>query len=419
MSNNRLTDAKRRIALNYLTRDAVLAGHRGLALPQKPSHTTQPLQLVIVKVASRCNLNCTYCYEFNLADQTWRNSPKLMSAEIFEVLLTRVRQHCEWSGQTSINFSFHGGEPCLLGTKTFTAMCSRARDVLKGIRLVIGMQTNATLLNRDWASLFRDFEVEVGISLDGPKEINDSLRVDHNERGTYDRVLAGIEVLKKANVEFGLLTVIQLGADPLAVHRHLLSLGCTNLSYLMPDYTHDTFLDVPSRFGPTPCADFLIPIFDDWWFNGTLDVFIRNFWDIGQLIMGGETRIDSLGNPPLNYVVVNSAGDIEGLDVLKACSNELVKTGLNIRSAQLRDIALSPLHGEMIFDSMPLSGQCQQCQERDTCAGGYHPHRYSRARKFDNPSVWCSDLLRLFTHIRARLGVSVAETAERRLLRRQ
>jgi len=379
-----------------------------------------PLPLIITKVVARCNLNCTYCYEFNLLDQSWRNSATVMSSEVFDLLLRRVRQHCEWSQQSKVNFSFHGGEPCILGPKRFSTMCARAREALPGVEVKISLQTNGTLLNGEWASVLRDTAANVGISLDGPKAINDKLRVDHKGHGSYDRVLRGIESLKKAGVDFGLLTVIQLGADPLAVHRHFLSLGCNSLSYLMPDFTHDTFGDTHRRHGPSPCADFLIPIFDDWWFNSTIDVRIRNFWDIGRMIMGGNTHVDALGNAPLSFVVVNTSGDIEGLDVLKACEDSLVKTGLNIRDSDFIDIArTSPLHAGMIFNSMPLPEVCRACQECETCGGGYHPHRYSRNRGFDNPSVWCADLLRLFTHIRARLGVSVAETRERKLALRE
>jgi uncharacterized protein len=384
-------------------------------IPEESGPTASPLPLIITKVASRCNLNCTYCYEFNLADQSWRDSPKLMSAETFEILLKRMKRHCEMSGQPSVNFSFHGGEPTLIGPTRFVAMVRRAQEVLKDVRVKISLQTNGTLLNAAWASALKENEVNLGISLDGPKLINDALRVDRRGRGSYDRVLRGINVLRDADVPFGLLTVIPLGADPLPVHHHFLSLGCHSMSYLMPDYTHDTFADTRARFGPTPCADFLIPIFDDWWFNSTLDIRIRNFWDMGRMIMGGDTHVDALGNAPLNFVVVNASGDIEGLDVLKACEDELVKTGLNIRDADFRDIAdSSPLHAGMVFDRMPLPEGCRACPERNTCAGGYHPHRYSRARGFDNPSVWCMDLLRLFTHMRARLNVSNKETTERR-----
>src|SRR5205085_3744173 len=215
----------------------------------------RPLPLIIIKVTARCNLDFSYCYEFNLADQSWRRNPPKVSDNVFENILLRVKRHCGYSGQTSVNFSFHGGEPCLLGPKRFGALCKKARKTLNDIDVRISLQTNGTLLNSDWASVLLENAVNIGISLDGPKNVNDVYRIDHRGRGSYDRVRTGMDALRKADIPFGLLTVIQLGADPLSVHRHFLDLGGTSLSYLYPDYTHDTIGAVHEKYGPTPCAD--------------------------------------------------------------------------------------------------------------------------------------------------------------------
>jgi uncharacterized protein len=374
-----------------------------------------PISLVIMKVAARCNLNCTYCFEFNLADQSWRDSPPVMSDDIFDALLMRVKRHSALSGQTRINLSFHGGEPTLIGLRRFESWCERARAQLAPLEVTISLQTNATLLTPKWAQVLGANRVNIGISLDGPKIVNDHERLDRRGRGSYDKVVRGIRYLQDAGVPFGILTVIPIGADPLQIHHHFLELGCKSLSYLYPDLTHDTFGDLHEKFGPTPCADFLIPIFDDWWHNSTLEVRIRNFWDMARLIMGGQTSVDALGNEALRFLVVASNGDIEGLDVLKACSDGFVKTGLNVLSDDFIDlIERNPLHAAMVFDHIPLAAQCLECVERETCGGGYHPHRYSAANGFQNPSVWCADLMRVFTHIRARLDVSPSETSRLR-----
>ncbi|MBX5187212.1 MULTISPECIES: radical SAM protein [unclassified Rhizobium] len=375
----------------------------------------QPLTLIITKLTARCNLDCPYCYEFNLKDTTWKDSPKKMSDDVFDALLLRVGNHARLAGQQRVHFSFHGGEPTMVGIKRFEELADKARRALDDLDVRISIQTNGALLNGDWARTLRRLNVNVGVSLDGPKHVHDRMRIDHRGRGSYESVRRGIEALQDADVRFGILTVITLGADPLEIHHHLLELGCTSLSYLLPDLTHDTIGTVREQFGPTPCADFLIPIFDDWWFNSTLDVRIRNFWDIARAIMGGPSHVDALGNRPLRYLVVSCGGDIEGLDVLKACEDGMVKTGMNVLSDEFSALPQkSPLHAEMVFGRMPLSKQCQSCVERDTCGGGYHPHRYSRANGFDNPSVWCADLMRLFTHIRARMEIDHSETNRRR-----
>jgi uncharacterized protein len=84
----------------------------------------------ILKVASRCNLNCPYCYVYNKADATWKQRPPLMSDEIFGAALSRIRSHCLFTGQTYANIVFHGGEPCLIGVDRFDDWCTRAQAFL-------------------------------------------------------------------------------------------------------------------------------------------------------------------------------------------------------------------------------------------------------------------------------------------------
>lgn len=335
-----------------------------------------------------------------------------MSDEIFDATLERIRGHCEFTGQDRLHISFHGGEPCLLGPKQFNAWCSRARKVLRGVATVdFGIQTNGTLLDQAWAAVLVEHQVVVGISMDGPKEIHDLLRVDHAGRGSYDQVKRGLKVLQSARVPYTILSVIQLGADPLAIHRHFLSLGAARISYLLPDFTHDTIAPVRQKYGPTPAADFLLPVFDDWWFNGTLDVIVEDLWNVGRIILGGRSAIETFGNEPPRYVFVEADGEIEGLDCLRSCKEGIAKINLNVRHDDFREILKTDsMHRTAIFQGMPLPQGCRGCPEQDTCAGGYLPHRYSSDRGFDNPSVWCADLLKLFAHLRSRLGVTVEET---------
>jgi uncharacterized protein len=375
-------------------------------------HVTQ----LILKVASRCNLNCSYCFVYNKGDSTWKSRPAVMADEIFESAIRRMRQHCLAANQRRVSISFHGGEPCLIGPASFDAWCLKARRILENVCSVdFNIQTNGTLVDEHWAGLFRKHEVRVGISMDGPPQYHDTFRVDHRGRGSHHRVVGGLHALQEAGVSFGILAVIPFGADPLEVHRHFLSLGCDNITYALPHFTHDTVAPVHQLYGPTPCADFLIPIFDDWWFNGSIDVTIGDLWNMSRIIMGGRSHIETLGNEAPHYVFVEADGDIEGLDNLRVCIEGMAKIHLNVLTSDFLDILrVNGMHKKAIFEGMDLPSGCRACPEHDTCAGGYLPHRFSTARGFDNPSVWCADLLKIFTHLRDRLGVTVEETYARR-----
>jgi uncharacterized protein len=367
---------------------------------------------LILKVASRCNLNCSYCFVYNKGDSTWKTRPAVMPDQIFEWAIRRMRQHCLTTGQKRVSISFHGGEPCLVGPACFDAWCLKARRILEDVcSAELCIQTNGTLLNEHWAGLFRKHEVRVGVSMDGPPQYHDMFRVDHVGRGSHDHVVRGLLALQKAGVPFGILAVIPLGAEPLEVHRHFLSLGCDNITYALPHFTHDTIAPVRQLYGRTPCADFLIPVFDEWWFNGSMDVTIGDLWNMSRIIMGGRSQIETLGNEAPRYVFVETDGEIEGLDNLRVCVEGMAKIDLNVLTSDFQDILrIKGMHKKAIFEGMDLPSACHACPERDTCAGGYLPHRFSNVRGFDNPSVWCADLLKIFTHLRERLGVTVEET---------
>jgi uncharacterized protein len=373
------------------------------------------LTQVVLKVASRCNLNCSYCYVYNKADSTWKGKPPFMSDEIFDAAIKRTRDYCDRIGQKTVRLGFHGGEPCLVGPERLRKWCLAARQLLGHLELQINIQTNGTLLDEQWIRVFRDCGIDVGISLDGPKEVHDAVRQDHAGRGSYDSVLRGLKLLKNGNVRHGILSVIKLGADPIAVHRHLASLGCSRVTYILPDFTHDTINEIHERYGDTPCADFLIGVFDEWWFNGTLEVQVADLWNMARVVLGGESIIETIGNKPSCFVFVESDGEIEGLDSLRVCKEGLSKIGLNVLTNGFEQVANSVgMHATAIFKGMPLPRDCHGCVEEQTCAGGYLPHRYSSDLGFDNRTVWCADMLKLFAHVRRRLDVTPQETIARR-----
>jgi uncharacterized protein len=369
-----------------------------------------------VKSTSRCNLDCSYCYVYHKGDDSWRDRPATMPDHVFAAALDRIREYCLLSGQPSVEITYHGGEPCLIGVSRFSRWCRQARAALGDITQVrFGIQTNGTLVDDDWVAAFNTFDVVVGVSIDGPREVHDRERIDRQGRGSYEKVAAGIERLRNGGVDVGLLSVIQPGGDGLAVHRHLLGLGVNQISYLFPHFTHDTIDAIRRLYGPAPCAHYLLPILDFWWEQGTIDQQISIFWQMSRVILGGRSGFDLFGNRPLAFVFIEPDGSIEGLDTLRVSGPGMAATGLNVLTDGFSSIAsVNELHRQAIFDGFPLPSGCHDCVEAATCAGGHLADRFSRARGFDNPSVWCDDLLLLFGHMRQLLDVTPQETALRR-----
>ena len=369
---------------------------------------------LVVKVAERCNLDCTYCYMYSHADQSWRHRPKLMSDEVFERLLDRMQQHCEKHPGHRMSLTFHGGEPLLMGKRRLARYAARARERLGSSLAFMGMQTNATLVDDEWVEVLRAAGVRAGVSLDGPQRINDAARVDHRGQGSHAAAVAGLMKLKEGGVFDGVLCVINPQFDGLEVYEYFRSLGLDWISFLIPDVTHDSRDRLYGRFGRTPVADYLIPIFDSWFDEDDPSVHIRLFWDILRQMMGGRSRSDAFGNGPLAYVVIETDGAIQPVDTLRACEDGMIETGLNLSRHGFDDLHLGPplLH-RLVAEGLPLSATCRACPELEACGGGYPTHRYARANGFDNPSAWCEDIRKLVRHMRTRVQLACPDTDTR------
>lgn len=363
---------------------------------------------LVVKIVQRCNLNCSYCYMYQHVDQSYRTRPNFMSEEIFSKMITRVAEYCDRRPDHRMEIIFHGGEPMLIGPKQLDRFAGIASERLQGI-VSLGMQTNATLVTDEWIEVLKRRNVMVGVSIDGPPEIHNLVRLDHAGKGSYDQTVDGLVKLQNAKVMSGALTVINPGYSGIDIYRHMRSLGIKSMNFLLPDVTHDSKQTFYKSFGATPVADYLIPIFDEWFAEDDPSVQIRLFVGILRSLMGGVSHSEAVGNRPENYLVIDTDGNIQANDVLKVCEEGLSESGLNVSQHGFDDLHLGlPLVYRLVHEGIPLSNQCHTCPERDVCGGGSVPNRYARANGFDNPSVWCEDLLKLLAHIRSQIQYGMA-----------
>lgn len=365
----------------------------------------------IIKIASRCNINCTYCYMYNKGDDTFLGKPKVMSLEVIEAIFLKVSAHCRTHCIDAFRFVFHGGEPMLAGKKLIKYFVRRANEVLlPDVKPFFSIQTNGMLITDDWCELFAELNIGIGISLDGTREANDTYRIDHRGRGTYDRVVHGLKLaqnsqaLIQAKKRPTILTVINPQVDPLYVYEHFKTLAVNRVNFLFPDNTYDDpppgidfMADAPDG-EHTPYADWLIKIFDRW-FDESDSMNIRFFSDVINLILGAEISFDVLGTEALEVLVVETDGSIEAAPALRICGNGFTRAGINILTHGLDSALQTKLGSIYHFSKRKLCKKCSICPVKDVCGGGFIPHRYSKERGFNNPSIYCNDLLKLITHI--------------------
>ncbi len=363
-----------------------------------------PFHIFLWKIASRCNINCSYCYIYNLDDTTWRDQPHFMSEKVAQQAATRMLEHCRAHGKTDAVVTFHGGEPLLGGVRHLDMLTSTVRRTLTdgGVDVLIGMQSNGLLFTPEIGDLMLERSVGIGISLDGPPEVNDVHRVDHRGRPTSERLEKALDVLlseRYRSLFRGFLCVINPDSDPVAVTKYFLNYKNLRVDFLLPD---NNYANPPAgkRDDPdaTPYGDWLIRSFD-YWFSHSPRSNVRIFSSLIKMLLGGQSEVEALGVGPVDLIVVETNGDIEAVDTLKSSFHGAAKLGYNIFKHDFDTVARHQAVQSRQSGVGALCGTCQACPVARVCGGGYLPHRFSKVNGFDNPSVYCADLLKLIEHI--------------------
>ena len=215
-----------------------------------------------------CNLDCTYCYYLEKENLYPFTRNFRMSDETLEIF---TRKYIHEQPATEITFVWQGGEPTLLGIDYFKKALALQRKYSAGKKINNSFQTNGTLLTDEWCSFFKSHNFLVGISIDGPEELHDKYRVDKGEKGTFAKVMRAIELLKKHQVEFNTLTVVNSinSERPVEVYNFLKRIGSKYIQFIPivdpdPDSKSTNSQVFPWSVGPTEYGRFLIHIFNDW-----------------------------------------------------------------------------------------------------------------------------------------------------------
>lgn len=365
---------------------------------------------LVVKIAQRCNLACSYCYMYYHEDHAYMTKPRFMSDTISDCLIERIQQYCD-QNKKRIGITLHGGEPLLVGPRRLARLAGKVRERLGSRLRTLQMQTNATLVTEKSLSVLKEYNIQVGVSLDGPQDVHDRVRVDHKGRGSYERAVSGLLKLQNAGLLGGVLCVIDPAVSGLDIYKHLRSLGIKRMNFLLPDATHDTKLKLYPGVPADAIARYLIPIFDEWYAEDDPSVRIRLFEVIIRLIFGGSSTSELVGNPLLNYLVIDTDGAIQACDALRSCEQGIYESGLNVIHDDFPSVALgAPLVFQTLSTGVSLCATCEACSEKAVCGGGALPHRYSHQSGFANVSVWCEDLYRTIKYIRSRIHAPIGQT---------
>jgi uncharacterized protein len=358
----------------------------------------QPISQLLVKVATRCNIDCSYCYWFR--DAAVYDKPKLMSADVLHQLLLRIEQHVARYSLVDFPIVLHGGEPLLWGRENFHRFAEACEAISSrtGCEIPIAVTTNGVLIDDEWLNCFEAHDISVAISLDGPEHIHDIHRRTFQGTGTHSAVERAARMLVSRDVGASALAVCNPSYPPKQYVEFFADCGIANYDIMIPDATVDE--------KPPSIASFYNGLFDLWLEanRGKPTVNIRIVSDMITALLGNNSPTEGVGYKPIELCTIMTDGSVEAHDVLRIAGNGFTQTTFNIFEHAIDEVRNEPRWKAARDASINLCEKCRQCKFMNACGGGYLPHRFSRKNGYDNPSVYCDDLYAMFENMQSVLA---------------
>jgi uncharacterized protein len=327
-----------------------------------------------------CNLDCEYCF-FLSKEQLYPGSDFRMEPEVHEAYVTQLLAAHQEVDEVVV--AFQGGEPTLMGLDFFRRTLELEEKLRRpGQSILNTIQTNGTLLDDEWGSFLHDHGFLVGLSIDGPRTMHDAYRVDKGGKPTFDRVMRGLDVLRRHGVEWNALTTVNAanGDHGREVYGFLRDDLGAEFIQLIPIVERDTSelqgeLVTHRTVGAEQYGRFLIEVFEEWVRHDVGDVFVQVFDTALAHWMG----MDQAGMC-VHARTCGSALALEHNGDLYACDHYVEKDFLlgNIADGRtLLELAMSPRQtafGQAKVDTLP--DYCLTCDVRFACNGGCPKDRF-------------------------------------------
>jgi serine-type anaerobic sulfatase-maturating enzyme len=360
---------------------------------------TREFQVFAKPAGGRCNLACQYCYYLEKQALHPGDAPPRMPDDLLERYIV---QHIDAAPGAVVAFSWHGGEPTVLGLDYFRRIVELQRKHQRsGRRVLNGMQTNGLLLDEAWARFLREERFRVGLSLDGPADLHDVYRVTRGEGPTHVAVMRAFALLRQHQIPCDILCVVhdRNVGHPTRVYRFFRKMGAQSLVFLpLVERLPGAEGAVSARtVSAAAYGSFLCTIFDEWVEHDTARMAVQVFDEATRPARGLNHSLcifrETCGDVP----VVEANGDFYCCDHFVDPAHRLG----NIREIPLGALVDSPAQlafGEAKRDTLPR--YCRECDVRLMCHGGCPKDRFVQTPDGEaGLNYLCPAFKRFFTHI--------------------
>lgn len=366
-----------------------------------------PLSVMFKTVSSDCNLDCSYCY--------YRQSlggvrvQRRLDVGLLERFLPGYMEYVADAHRANLNWQ--GGEPTLAGLDFFrTVVELEAKYASPPAVIDNAIQTNAVLLDDEWAEFFAEYRFLVGVSLDGPEDIHDVARKDRGGNGSYRRVMAGIEALRKRSVELNILCVVSphnvhMAHDLMQFYRRE---GLTYLQFIpaMDFQSSEPFKPPSYLIDLGQYGELLVSLFDEWYGDGIPRVSIRIFDNFIQSLMGVVNDLCVHSGACDSGLVIECNGDTFPCDFYVHPEWRLG----NVLQDSLRDMLESDVYRRFMRRREHPPDSCVQCVWKNLCKSEC-PRNWHVSTSGPGVSYFCQSYRMFFEHAVERLKTLAARLA--------
>ena len=369
-----------------------------------------PLYVMLKPAGALCNLACDYCYYLEKA-KLYQESPRhVMSDELLEKF---IEEYVNSQTMQEVLFTWHGGETLMRPLSFYRKAQALQKRYARGRQIVNCIQTNGTLLTDEWCRFFHDNQWLVGISIDGPQEFHDEYRKNKQGRPSFVKVMQGINLLKKHNVEWNAMAVVNdYNADyPLEFYHFFKELDCHYIQFapiverIAPhaDGRHLAAVDEESKEGladfsitPRQWGNFLCSIFDEWVRQDVGNYYIQLFDSTLANWVGEQPGICTLAKTCGHAGVMEFNGDVYSCDHFVFPQYKLG----NIYSNTLAEMMYGERQqkfGQAKYTALPA--QCKKCPYLFACNGECPKNRFCKTTDGEpGLNYLCQGYYRFFDH---------------------
>ncbi len=371
----------------------------------------RPLYVMLKPAGSLCNLRCKYCYYLEKNALYTEQKNHVISDEMLDKF---IREYIEAQTSPDVLFCWHGGETLMRPISFYRRAIELQRKYARGRRIDNTIQTNATMLTDEWCEFFRENNFLVGVSIDGPQDFHDEYRRTATGKPTFHKVMQGIRLLNKHNVEWNALAVVNdFNADyPLEFYNFFKEIGCHYIQFtpiverrierndglsLAPGMEEGGEL-VDFSVTPEQWGKFLCTIFDEWVRHDVGTYFIQIFDATLANWVGVQPGLCSLAKECGHAGVMEFNGDVYSCDHFVYPEHRLG----NINEKTITEMMYGEKQREFAkLKHELLPQQCRECPVEFACHGECPKNRFTRD-KYGNPGLnyLCRGYRQFFEHVK-------------------